>query len=83
MLERSSHPLRLCCPVGRLDKMRIKNTSRYPTVEVERLVRFAAKGIESSRVEVHVKNSKWVLLGERGTTLDAARSSMLPWILMT
>jgi len=63
MLERSSHPLRLCCPVGRLDKMRIKNTSRYPTVEVERLVRFAAKGIESSRVEVHVKNSKWVFAG--------------------
>jgi len=43
--------------------MRLKNTSRYPTVEVQRLVRLAAKGVESSRVEVHVKNSKWVFAG--------------------
>lgn len=43
--------------------MRIKNTSRYPKVEVERLVRFAAKGVRTSRVEVHVKNSKRVFAG--------------------
>ncbi len=43
--------------------MRIKNTSRYPTVEIERLVRFAAKGIGTSRVEVHVKNSTRVFAG--------------------
>ncbi len=44
-------------------KMRIKNTSRYPTAEVERLVRFAAKGIGKSRVEIHVKNSRRVFAG--------------------
>ncbi|MBS7622269.1 hypothetical protein KEJ39_01160 [Candidatus Bathyarchaeota archaeon] len=43
--------------------MRIKNTSRYPTDEVEQLVRFASRGIDSSRVEVHVKNSKRVFAG--------------------
>ncbi len=43
--------------------MRLKNTSRYPTVEVQRLVRLAAKGVDSSRVEVHVKNSKWIFAG--------------------
>ena len=43
--------------------MRIKNTSRYPAADIERLVRLAAKGVDSSRVEVHVKNSKWVFAG--------------------
>ena len=44
-------------------RMRIKNTSRYPAAEVEELVRFASQGIDSSGVEVHVKNSKWVFAG--------------------
>jgi hypothetical protein len=43
--------------------MRIKNTSRYPTVEIEQLVRFAAKGVGTSGAEVHVKNSRHVLSG--------------------
>ena len=43
--------------------MIVKNTSRYPTDEVERLVAFAAKGTDSTDVEVHVKNSKWVFAG--------------------
>ncbi len=43
--------------------MRIKNTSKYPTAEVERLVKFAAKGVSTSRVEVHVKNSKRIFAG--------------------
>lgn len=37
--------------------MRIKNTSRYPDDEVAALVRFAAKGINLTRVAVHVKNA--------------------------
>ncbi len=43
--------------------MRIKNTSRYPAAEVERLVRFASKGINTSGVEVHIKNSKKIFAG--------------------
>ena len=43
--------------------MRLKNTSRYPKADVLQLVRFAAKGVDSSRVEIHVKNSKWVFAG--------------------
>ena len=43
--------------------MRIKNTSRYLTVDVKRLIRFAAKGIRTSRIEVHVKNSKNIFAG--------------------
>jgi hypothetical protein len=37
--------------------VRLKNTSLYPTEEVRALVEFAAKGIDSTGVMVHVKNS--------------------------
>ena len=43
--------------------MIIKNPSRYPTVEVEKLVRFASTGLDTSRVEVHIKNSKKIFAG--------------------
>ena len=44
--------------------MIIKNTSRYPTSEVRKLIRFAMKGIpENKRLEVHVKNSKYGFRG--------------------
>lgn len=37
--------------------MRLKNTSRYPTEEVRRLVEFAMRGVNTARLEVHVKNA--------------------------
>jgi len=45
-------------------RMIVTNTSKYPTKEVRRLVRFALKRIpQNHRLEVHVKNSKRALVG--------------------
>lgn len=44
--------------------MRIKNTSRYPTDEVKRLVAIGTRGVRMERVAVHVKN------GAGGTAYD-------------
>lgn len=37
--------------------MRLKNTSRYPGDEVRRLVEFGMKGVRTTGVAVHVKNT--------------------------
>ena len=44
--------------------MIVKNTSQYPSEEVESLVRFALKGVpHSDELEVHVRNSKYAFYG--------------------
>lgn len=44
-------------------KFTLKNTSRYPTAEVKRLVRFATSDLDIDRVHFNVKNSSRVRRG--------------------
>ena len=44
--------------------MIVRNTSQYPSEEVESLVRFALKGTpKADELEVHVRNSKYAFYG--------------------
>jgi hypothetical protein len=55
--------------------MYLRNTSRYPTDEVRRLVDFATRGVSLTRASVHVKNTAFGLAGMAYFTIPRISSA--------